>query len=140
MSRDHTERNKQTVRRFYAELDRHRFDVIDELVAEDFVDHAAPPGHPPGRAGVRAFYQRLYAAFPDLETLVLDLIAEGDKVVLRKTANGTHRGTAFFGLPALGRRLELEIINVFRVDEQGRLNAHWHAFDTAAVARQLGRQ
>jgi steroid delta-isomerase-like uncharacterized protein len=134
------ESNKDTVRRLFTELDEHHFGVIDEVIAEDFVDHAAPPGTAKGREGVRSFYQSLYASFPDLKTTIHELIAENDKVVLRKSSKGTHTGPPFLGFAARGRPFTLHIINIFELDALGRIRKHWHGLDSADVARQLANQ
>lgn len=128
--------NADTVRRFFGALDRHEFDVIEDVLAADFIDHGA---HDPGQAdrqSVRAFYEMLYGAFPDLEVRIDDLVAAGDRVVVRKTSSGTHEGT-FMGMEPTGRRMSIEIVNIFQFRE-GQIVAHWHAYDPSTIARQLG--
>jgi predicted SnoaL-like aldol condensation-catalyzing enzyme len=67
-------------------MDKRNFDIADELVAADYIDHNPPlPGTAPGREGVKQANAMLYAAFPDARHAIEDQIAEGDKVVTRLT-------------------------------------------------------
>ena len=89
------EENKAVVLRWFAELDRGNLDIVDELIADEYVDHnPALPNLPPGREGVRQYVRILKAAFPDAHHTVEDVIAEGDKVMTRVTARGTFLGQA----------------------------------------------
>jgi predicted ester cyclase len=110
--------------------------VIDEIVADDFVSHNAPPGLPPGREGVRVWASAFRAAFPDLWSKVEDVIVEGDRVVERFSGGGTHQGE-LFGIPPTGKQMRTTGINVLRVAD-GRVVEHWGNSDDLGVMRQLG--
>src|SRR5690349_13228853 len=110
--------------------------IVDQLVAPDFVSHSAPPGLPTGPAGVKAWVQIFRDAFADLYSVVDDVIAEGDRVVERFHAGGTHGGD-FFGIPATGRSGEITGINIFRVVD-GRIVEHWGNSDDLGLMQQLG--
>jgi predicted ester cyclase len=99
------EENKAAERRFNEEVwHKRNLAVIDELVAPDFVDHSPLPGQGPGREGFRQVGVELaLAAFPDVRITIESLVAEGDMVVVRWTAEATHRGE-FMGIPRLTRR------------------------------------
>src|SRR4051812_12913452 len=95
--------NKALARRFTEEVFNHgNFDLVDELLAPDSVDHNPMPGQPEGSEGVRWIARAMRAAFPDLHFAFEDQIAEGDKVVNRWTLSGTHQG-ALFGMPPTGK-------------------------------------
>ncbi len=80
-----TEANKAIIRRLVEEvLNQGKLDVIDELFAPNFVDRSTGE-QVPGPEGVRQFVSAVRAGFPDLLVSVDDLIAEGDKVVIRTT-------------------------------------------------------
>src|SRR5206468_1222883 len=98
------EENKAVVRRFWEEcVNRQDLTAVDTLVAPEFVHHgAADAAQARGPEGVRRWAARLQAALPDLRVTLDDLIAEGDKVVVRSTRTGTHPGP-LFGLPPTGR-------------------------------------
>jgi steroid delta-isomerase-like uncharacterized protein len=81
-----------------------KVEVIEELVAEDVVNHdeTVPPEIPSGREGIKVLAQGYKTAFPDMVVAVEDQIAEGDKVATRWTARGTHQGD-LMGIPATGK-------------------------------------
>jgi steroid delta-isomerase-like uncharacterized protein len=109
------------------------------LVAEGLVNHAAIP-EAQGRAGLRSIFTKIHAAFPDIERKLEDVIVEGNKVVLRMTSTGTHKGLLDFvkiQLPATGRSFRSEEIHIVRV-EGGLIVEHWAMRDTADMLRQLG--
>src|SRR2546426_1146140 len=103
-----TEENKAQFRRTYEELfNKGNLDVADELIAQDFLNHEAPPGRDRGPESMREVITMLRTAFPDLHFTIEELLAEGDTVVGRVTMNGTHRGP-FQGMPPTGRSLQQE--------------------------------
>lgn len=134
------EENRAVIRRAYDELWNERdVSVVDELVAEDFLNHAAPPGRQRGRQGLKEVVRMFAGAFPDFRYEVEDVIAEGDKVAVRDVFRGTHRGE-FMGIPATGNRVTMEAIHIYRLSEgrEGRLAEHWVARDDLGMMRQLG--
>ncbi len=76
------------------------------------------------------------SAIPDLKMVVEDMIAEGDKVVLRYTLEGTHEGE-LFGVPPTGQRLSIKSISVERVSN-GKIREHWRVTDSLDMMQQLG--
>lgn len=111
-------------------------DRADEFFTTDYVDHAAPPGLPPGTAGLKAFFGMFRAAFPDLHYTLEDTIAEGDKVVQRFTARGTMQGP-FLGMPATGKRAIWSEIHIVR-EAGGKFVEHWASVDQLGMFQQLG--
>jgi len=131
------EENKAIVRMFYDEvLNRGNLDVVDKVTAENYVDHTAPPGMAPGREGEKQWFAMLRAAFPDGQTTIEDIIAEGDKVVVRGTMTGTH-SAEFMGIPATGKQVKISGIDVTRFHE-GQSVEHWGQWDVAGLMQQLG--
>ena len=132
-----TEDNKALNRRFVEEvINEGNLDAIDELLDPGVVDHAAPPGVPTGREGAKQFFAIVRSAFPDLHHTIEDMIAEGDKVVMRSTWSGTHQGE-FMGIPATGRRVRVSAIDISRVAD-GRIVEHWEQSDALGLMQQLG--
>jgi predicted ester cyclase len=76
-------------------------------------------------------------AVPDLTYTVVDQVAEGDKVVTRYTASGTHQGE-FFGVAPTGNRIEMSGIQVDRFDEGSKLVEEWAQYDLLGAMRQMG--
>jgi predicted ester cyclase len=109
--------------------------VIDEMFADDFVDHTPLPGVPPTRDGVKMLFGYLRSAFPDLLAHVQEQIAEGNKVATRKVFEGTHRGE-FLGAPPTGRTVTFEVIDILTFRE-GLIVEHRVILDQAALQRQL---
>lgn len=131
------EENKAIVLRWFAELDRGNLDIVDELIADDYLDHnPALPNLPPGREGVRRYVRILKAAFPDANHTVEDVIAEGDKVMTRVTARGTFLGECI-GYQPNGEIIEISGIAVHRV-ANGRLAEHWAHADMTGFMHQIG--
>jgi len=131
------EQNKAAARRFLEETDKGNLDVIDELVSPDAVDHNPFPGQAPGAEGVRQVFAMLKAAFPDMSQSIQDMVAEGDRVAIRSTLHGTHRGE-FLGIPATGKQVALPGIDIIRFDEEGKMIEHWGLFDVPLLMQQLG--
>ena len=89
-----TEANKALVRRFNDEVwNKGHLDVVYEIFADDYVRHDLRPGNPPpGPAGQKRIAEDFRAAFPDVHSTIDFVIAEGDMVVTRWTAEGTNTG------------------------------------------------
>lgn len=132
-----TQENRAVVRRVVEEAQAAgNIALVDELFAPDFVDHSPLPGVLPTRDGVRGLFAALHVAFPDLTVTIHDQVAEGDKVVTRKTFAGTHGGE-FLGVPATGRAVAFEVIDILRVVD-GKVTDHWNVVDRLALLQQLG--
>lgn len=134
---DSTEQNKGIVRRFFEELDEGNLGVIEDLVAEDYVDHDPPPfpGLAPGRAGLKQAAEMFWRATPGRH-VIEDQLAEGDKVATRLRGIGKHEGE-MAGIPASGNDLDVKAVAVYRI-EDGKIAEHWSAVDSATLLQQLG--
>jgi steroid delta-isomerase-like uncharacterized protein len=131
------EEHKAMVRRIYAEVHNGgNWAVCDELLAPDFVDHAAPPSAPRGPESMKYVVGMLRGAFPDLHHTVEDLVAEGDKVAFRIVSRGTHKGD-FFGFPPTGKSFVQEQMHVARF-ANGQFVEHWAIRDDLGMMQQLG--
>ena len=136
MVQDKSESNKQLARRALdTVINQHRPEDIMKFASERFVDHSIfwrPRSVEEFVNSVRMFT----AAFPDQHYEFEDIIAAGDKVVIRGTYSGTHKGN-FAGIPPTGKSFSIVEIDIFRI-EGGRIAEHWDAADTASMQRQLG--
>ncbi len=132
-----TAENKALVRRFYEEIDKGNLAAMDELVAENYLDHNPPPfpGLQPGLEGVKQQFKIFLEATPGYHRID-DQIAEGDKVVTRLTAIGTHEGE-MFGIPPTGKKLEMTATVIHRI-ANGKLVEKWSNKDVLGFLRQLG--
>lgn len=127
--------SKQTALRLYELLNQGDVDPIGDLVTADYVEHDPLPGQGEGREGVLDRFSIIVGALAPHFT-VEDVIAEGDRVMVRWTNAGTHVGE-FAGIPATGRTFQIAGIDVYRV-EDGRLAEHWHVVDQLSMLGQLG--
>jgi len=130
--------NKAAMRRIYEEVfSRGDLAVVDELIADDFIEHEElPPGIPPGKEAPRAQVTMMRVAFPDFHARVEELLEDGDKVIARARFSGTHQGE-FMGIPATGKRFDIAVIDIIEFRE-GKGVAHWGIMDTAGMMEQLG--
>ena len=126
------------IRRFYDEaVGGGNLDLVDELTADDFVDHEEGfPGQPPGKEGVGFFINTLREAFPDIRARVDITLDEGDLGAARGILTGTHQGD-FLGVAATNKSVEFEVIDIIRV-EDGKVAEHWGLTDTMALMQQIG--
>ena len=126
-----------TVRRFYDLINGGDIDGFGGLLADDFIEHEVTPGLAPTKAGVLAFFRMNRAAFPDMRMTVDDVLASGDKVAVRVTFTGTHRGE-FMGMPATDKSVSVQLIDIMRFGDDGLAHEHWGVMDTLAMMQQLG--
>jgi steroid delta-isomerase-like uncharacterized protein len=125
------------VGRFLEEvLNQGRFEVANEIVAEDFVELDPLPGQRPGREGLVEVVKGLRTAFPDMHWKAEETIASGDKVVTRFTWMGTQKGE-FLGIPATGRGVSVKGVVIDRV-VGGWMTDSRILMDTMGLMQQLG--
>ena len=133
-----SEENKALVRRLFEEfVTKGDESVVNELIAEDYVDHNPPsPNIAPGPEGVKQLFAGRRSAFPDAAVTVEDQVSEGDKVVSRLTITGTHQGE-FMGIPATGKSFSMGAVAIFRI-EGGKIVERWGESDNIGMMQQLG--
>lgn len=96
--------------------------VVDELFHPEFVDRSTPD-QPPGIQGVKDYISMVRTGFPDIFITIEDLIAEGDKIVVRTTWRGTHQGE-YGGMMPTGKHVTRTMIQIFRI-VNGKLYEEW---------------
>lgn len=134
---DFLKANKATVVRFNREvIEQGNEDTFRALVAPDFVNRTAAPGMSTGPDGLLfTFLRVLRPAFPDLKVEIHDQVAEGDKVMTRKTLRGTQRGE-LLGIAATDEAVAIDVIDVIRL-ENGRYAEHWSVSSLGSVLAAL---
>jgi steroid delta-isomerase-like uncharacterized protein len=130
------EDRKTLLRRFYEEVSAGNLGVIDETIADNFIDHEEFPGIEPNKEGVKQFFAMFRAAFPDFRLEAHEILAEGDLLCARATFTGTHQGD-FMGMPPTGKRIEIGGFDMLRFRE-GRITEHWGLMDAMTMMQQLG--
>ena len=132
------EENKAVIRRLYEEVaNAKNLDVVDEIVAEDTVDHDAFPGMPAnGVEAYKAVFSASQSGFSDFRMEIHEMVAEGDKVAIRATVSGTHDGD-FMGIPPTGKAISVGAVEIFEIKD-GKITGRWGTPDRATVMEQLG--
>jgi steroid delta-isomerase-like uncharacterized protein len=131
------ERNKAIVPRLFEAWNTGNLDAIEELYAADYVADYRP--YAPLRRGhdaIKGMVQRAHVAFPDYHEELEEMVAEGDKVVLRFTITGTQLGQ-WGPLPPTGKPVRFEEIVILRFVD-GKVAEQRGIVDNLAALRQLG--
>jgi steroid delta-isomerase-like uncharacterized protein len=113
-----------------------KFDVFEELFADDFVDHTPQPNMTPDKAGVRKLYGYLRTAFPDFHAEIHWQLADGDRVTTYKTYRGTHEGS-LLGIAPTHRKVHFDSVDVMRV-HNGKITDHWGVGNLLSLMQQIG--
>jgi predicted ester cyclase len=132
-----SDQNKALVRRFYEEIDKGNVGILDELVAEDYLDHNPSPfpTSASGRERVKYEFKIFSEATPGSHHIE-DQIAEGDKVVTRLTSYGKHEGD-LPGAPRTGNDMKMTSITIHRIAD-GKLAEKWSEKDMISLLQQIG--
>ncbi len=129
--------NKTIARRFNEDVwGRGDEAALEELLAPNFIDYGALPGQSPDREGHKQTLAAFRSAFPDLNVTTEDIIGEGDKVVSRWTARGTHHGE-LLGIAPTGNEVTFTGIDVLRIAE-GKVVERWAEGNDLEVMQQIG--
>lgn len=131
------EKNKAIVRRIPEEIQtERRLDLMEEVFAEDVVEHGSPLGDVEGRDALKATFEGFQKAFPDLRVTVEHLVGEDEFVALHVRVRGTQDGP-FMGVDPSGSKLDITGLVLHRI-EDGMVAERWVYFDRLAWLNQLG--
>jgi len=129
--------NKAVVRRFIDDVLNHgRLEAADEIVAENFIELDPLPGQKQGREGLKEIIVMLRSGFPDMNWVIEEMIASGEKVVTRFHWTGTHKGE-FMGMPATGKSVKVKGVVIDRI-VGGRMTESRILMDDLGMMQQLG--
>lgn len=128
--------NKTLVTRIFQAIDAGELEIVQQSLASDFKLHYQGIPDPIPSAGLLGAIREYYTAFPDNQHQIHDLIAEGDRVVVRLVQHATHRGT-FEGAQPTGKAISVAAIHILRISN-GRIAEWWVAEDDLGLRRQLG--
>jgi steroid delta-isomerase-like uncharacterized protein len=126
-----------SMRRSFEMINSGEIDGFIDLLADDFVEHEEMPGMPTGREGTRQLFKTMAEAFPNMKWDPQDILVDGDKAVARVQFTGTNDGE-FMGMPATGKSVSVQVIDIVRFGEDGLAREHWGVFDQMAMMTQLG--
>jgi steroid delta-isomerase-like uncharacterized protein len=130
------EENKRLVRRYQEIYNSNHLEALLEVVSENLRTPNILPGIPAGVEGAKVAHQIMLTGFPDYQTTIEDLLAEGDKVAARIRMTGTHTGS-FMGIPATGKPVSFTGIYIARIAD-GKIIEHWGEEDSVSLLSQLG--
>ncbi len=132
------EENKKLILEHYESfLHQQDAEAVRRQLAPDFVDHEMPPGTPPGPESAIQFRAMLHTALPDLRIEIQDIVAEADRVAVRATWTGTHRGSIpIIPVPATNRSFRFTGMVFWRI-HQGRIAERWATIDRFGLIQQL---
>ena len=134
------EANKAIALRLVEVFNSRRLDLLEDVLHPEFrgrgISAFPPEGPEVGPGARRKLYEMFYQAIPDARAEVLDVVAEGDKVVLVDRFGGTHRGE-FFGRPGTGDRIEWMAIHIYTMRD-GKIVEDATMTDALAIVQQLG--
>ena len=132
-----SEENEAVVRRFVEDcLNGRNPDLVDELFSPDYVNYAAPAGVSPDLEGYKERVASVLRGFPDLQVTIEDLFSDGDRVAIRLSASGTHKGDSL-GLSATGRFASWTATAIYQVVD-GEIVQRWENRDDLGLMQQLG--
>jgi predicted ester cyclase len=131
------EANIAATKRWGAEVaSQGRYDVLDEILAPNFVDHDPAPEQGPGIEGLKGFFRTMRSAFPDLKAEPVEVVATDDHVAMRYTISGTHQGE-FQGVAPTGKSFKVAALQLARF-EGGKCVERWGSTDELGMMKQLG--
>lgn len=133
-----TEDNKRVVRAIEEAWDSGKLDQLNDLLAPNFMNHSGVPGMPHDVETLKMIHGMSMGAMPDRRVEIVDMVAEGDKVVVRCHVTGTNTGGfPWLGAEANGAKIDFEWIGIYRV-EDGKAVEHWGVNDGIALLAQTG--
>ena len=134
------ETNKAIALRLVEVFNGRRLDLLEDVLHPEFrrrrLSVFPPEGPEVGPGARRKLYEMFYQAIPDARAEVLDLVAEGDKVVLVDHFSGTHRGE-FLGRPGTGDHIEWMAMHIYTIRD-GKVLEDAYMRDELAIMQQLG--
>ena len=129
--------NATTARSLYEHLNAGEIDRFGDLLADDFIEYEVTPGFEPTKAGVKDFFRMQQRAFPDMKIDAQDVLVSGEKVAVRARFTGTNRGD-FMGMAASGKNVDVQLIDIFRLGDDGLVHEHWGVYDALTMMQQIG--
>jgi len=132
------EQNIELTKHWLDEMDKGNMEIIDEICTEDFKCYFAWSSKPINREFYKQVMKGNLIAFPDYNHTVEDVIAQGDKVVVRVTNRGTHKGD-FGGITPTGKEIQFSVISITRFDD-GKAVEMWAEFNSLSIYQHLGME
>jgi steroid delta-isomerase-like uncharacterized protein len=130
------EQNAEALGKFAEAVNTGKYELFDEAVASDSVDHDPAPGQGPGPKGYRTFFTEMRTAFPDLKADLVALVADEESIAFAYTLSGTHKGP-LMGIPATGKKISIRGVQLSKFRD-GKMVERWGSSDQLGMLQQLG--
>ena len=119
-----SENNIELARKYLEDVwNAKKRDQIEVLLSDDFFDHHYPPEYPRGPEGAKMWFDYVTKALPDINCEIEDIIADGDKVVVRYVLSGTHEGE-LAGIPATNKKVAVPAVSIYYMSK-GKIAECW---------------
>jgi predicted ester cyclase len=130
------ERNKDLIKQLISEIDKGNLQIADEVISADCIWHMGGNVITDGAKALKESVAQFSAGFPDLQHHIEDMIAVGDKVVVRLKNTATHTGL-FSGVNPTGKKVNYTVNNIYRFKE-GKIVEGWLEYDALGLMQQIG--
>jgi predicted ester cyclase len=131
----HSETNKRITRRYFNAYERGDIEAVMKFLDPHHVLHPGAGGEPQNLDARKRDEMVFFAAFSNIDVIVEDQIAEGNKVVSRITMNCTHTGE-YQDIPATGKQVKIPYIDIVRI-KAGKILEEWVEFDMMKILQQI---
>lgn len=130
------ETNRKAVERLVNDVFvNHDLSKLDEYMRDDYIQHNADVAQ--GKKGFTEFFAATFKAIPDFKYTLLNMVAEGDYVMIYCTTSGTHTDGEWLGKQPTGNKLDFNVVDIFRIQD-GMIAEHWDVADTFELFSQVG--
>jgi len=127
---------KVALDKFAEAVNTGKFDLFDQVVAPDCVDHDPADGQVPGSAGYRMFFSGMRTAFPDMSVIAETMVQDGDTIAFAYTLTGTHTGL-LGKIPPTGKKVKIRGMQISKF-KNGKMVERWGSSDEKTLLRQIG--
>jgi len=130
-------KNKAVAQKTVDAMNTGNLALLDSAFAADYVEHSPDPmTEAKGIAGLKEGYTMMRTAYPDVKIIVVNMVAEGDKVIIHQTFTGTNTG-AMGPMPATGKQVNADGVDILTLKD-GKITEHWAVYDAMKMMEQLG--
>ncbi len=128
--------NLAASKRFGEAVNKGDFDVFNQVMAPNILDHDPAPDQGPGPEGFIKFFTKFRSAFPDLAVAVEHQVVDDDNIAFAYTVTGTHNGDCW-KVSATGKRIKARGMQIARF-ENGKMVERWGSSDELGILKQIG--
>lgn len=130
------EQNAAALTKFAEAVNTGNYDLFNDVVAPDSIDHDPAPRQVPGPQGYRALFTEMRTAFPDMKVELAKLVVDEDNIAFAYTFAGTHKGP-LMGIPATGHKVKIRGMQISQFRE-GKMVERWGSSDQLGILQQIG--